>query len=161
VAKGEPTTAWSWAHFDEMSPRDLYDCMALRTAVFIVEQDCPYQDADGVDVVSHHLWTRGPDSAVAAYLRVVPPGAKYDEPSLGRIITSAAARGTGLGLALVQEGISRVEALYGPCAIRIGAQRYLLAFYQRLGFASTGFEYDEDGIPHTEMLRPPRVLTQA
>ncbi|MEO7216665.1 MAG: GNAT family N-acetyltransferase [Gemmatimonadaceae bacterium] len=154
MATAELTPGWSWAHFDEISARDLYDCIALRTAVFIIEQNCAYQDTDGIDSVSHHLWTRADDGSVAAYLRVVPPGAKYVEPSLGRIITSARARGTGLGRALVREGISRVESLYGPCAIRIGAQRYLLKFYEQLGFVSTGFEYDEDEIPHTEMLRP-------
>jgi ElaA protein len=146
-------TDWNWAHFDEIAARDLYDCIALRTAVFIVEQDCPYQDTDGIDQVSYHLWTRDSDGRLAAYLRVVPPRVKYAEPSLGRIITAATSRRTGLGRALVLEGIARVEALYGPCAIRIGAQRYLLRFYESFGFVSTGFEYEEDEIPHTEMLR--------
>jgi ElaA protein len=134
--------------------------MALRTAVFIVEQNCPYQDADGVDRASFHLWTRGPDGQIAAYLRVVPPGAKYDEPSLGRIITSATVRRTGLGRALVREGIARSERMYGHRPIRIGAQRYLLGFYQELGFVSTGYEYDEDGIPHVEMLRAVPVMAR-
>jgi ElaA protein len=144
---------WCWAHFDEIGGTDLYDILALRTAVFIVEQRCPYQDTDGIDRVSHHLWTRGPDGAVAAYLRIVPPAAKYPEPSLGRIITALSARRTGLGRALVQEGIARVGKLYGSVPIRIGAQRYLLRFYQELGFEPTGYAYDEDGIPHVEMLR--------
>ena len=104
--------------------------------------------------MSHHLWTRDQNGEIAAYLRVVPPGIKYAEPSLGRISTSASARGTGLGRAIVLEGIARVAKLYGPSAIRIGAQRYLLRFYEQLGFVSTGYEYDEDDIPHTEMLRP-------
>jgi ElaA protein len=145
--------AWGWAHFSDLSASDLYDIVALRTAVFIVEQQCPYQDTDSVDRVSHHLWTRADDGAMAAYLRVVPPGAIYQEPSLGRIVTSPAARRTGLGRALVREGIARARALYGPCAIRIGAQRYLLRFYEELGFVSTGYEYEEDDIPHTQMLR--------
>jgi len=144
---------WNWAFFDDLRPLDLYDILELRSAVFIVEQSCAYQDADGADRVSHHLWSRSDDGSVNAYLRVVPPGVKYDEPSLGRIVTSAAARRTGLGRALMREGILRAEALYGPCAIRIGAQRYLLRFYEEFGFVSTGFEYDEDDIPHTEMLR--------
>jgi ElaA protein len=129
--------------------------MELRTAVFIVEQKCFYQDADGVDRVSHHLWTRDSGGTMAAYLRVVPPSVKYEEPSLGRIITSSSARGTGLGRALVREGIERLERLYGRRTIRIGAQRYLLRFYEDLGFESTGLEYDEDDIPHTEMIRRP------
>ena len=149
-------TVWQWAHFHELTPDDLYDIVTLRTAIFIVEQNCPYQDSDGADRVSHHLWTRGADGEIAAYLRVVPPGIKYVEPSLGRIATASSVRGTGLGRALVREGIARAERLYGPVPIRIGAQRYLLGFYEQLGFVSTGYEYDEDDIPHTEMVRPAR-----
>ena len=149
----QPAPVWHWAHFSELAPDDLYDILALRTAIFIVEQNCPYQDSDGADRVSHHLWTRGASGEMAAYLRIVPPGVKYAEPSLGRITTASFARGTGLGRALVIEGIARVESMYGSVAIRIGAQRYLLRFYEQLGFVSTGYEYDEDEIPHTEMLR--------
>jgi ElaA protein len=148
-----PEPVWSWAHFSDLRPDDLYDIVALRIAVFIVEQRCPFQDCDGIDRESYHLWTRGSDGQIAAYLRVVPPGVKYEEPSLGRIVTSPAARRTGLGRAVVREGIARAEQLYGHRPIRIGAQRYLLRFYEQLGFVSTGFDYDEDGIPHTEMLR--------
>lgn len=148
---------WSWARFDELSPRDLYDILALRTSVFIVEQRCAYQDPDGIDTLAHHLWTRDADGLMAAYLRVVPPSVKYAEPSLGRIVTAAGARRTGLGRAVVYEGIVRLEKLYGPVPIRIGAQRYLLGFYQEFGFVSTGHDYVEDDIPHTEMLRAPSV----
>lgn len=149
----EARSRWELVHFDDLKPRDLYDILALRNAVFIVEQKCAYQDCDGVDSVSHHLWTRRADNAMAAYLRVIPPSVCYEEASLGRIITSLAVRRSGLGRALVREGIMRVEELYGPVAIRIGAQRYLLRFYEQFGFASTGREYDEDDIPHAEMLR--------
>lgn len=145
---------WRWAHFDALTAAELYAIVQARIAVFIVEQACPYRDADGVDRDSYHLWTLGPGGDVVAYLRVVPPGAKYTEPSLGRILTLGAGRGTGLGRELVAEGIRGVEALYGAVPIRIGAQRYLLGFYESFGFARTGYEYDEDGIPHSEMLRP-------
>ena len=154
MAATEPRVRWSFAYFDDLAAGDLYDIVGLRNAVFIVEQHCPYQDCDGVDRVSHHLWTRDASGAMAAYLRVVPPGVSYAEPSLGRIVTSPGVRRTGLGRTLVREGIMRVEELYGPVAIRIGAQRYLLKFYESFGFASTGREYVEDDIPHTEMLRP-------
>ena len=143
---------WQFAHFADLGVSNLYDIMSLRTAVFVVEQRCPYQDPDGVDKVSHHLWCRGSAGEIAAYLRIVPPSVKYEEPSLGRIITSAEARGTGLGMLLVREGITRLHALHGSTPIRIGAQRYLLRFYERLGFRTTGLDYDEDGIPHSEML---------
>ncbi len=144
---------WSFAHFDDLRPRDLYDIVGIRNAVFIVEQRCPYLDCDGIDTVSHHLWTRDEGGDLAAYLRVIPPGVAYPEASLGRIVTSPKARRTGLGRLLMREGIRRIEEMYGRLPIRIGAQRYLLRFYGEFGFRSTGREYDEDGIPHTEMLR--------
>jgi ElaA protein len=78
---------------------------------------------------------------------------KYAEPSLGRILTTSVARGSGLGAELVAEGIRRLEALYGAHTIRIGAQRYLVDFYSRFGFVRTGYDYDEDDIPHSEMVR--------
>ena len=149
-----PLVEWRWAHFDALAPADLYAITQARISVFIVEQTCPYQDADGADPACYHLWTLAGGQAVAAYLRVVPPGVKYAEPSLGRILTTAAGRGTGLGRALVAEGIRRIESMYGMQPIRIGAQRYLLAFYKSFGFERTGFDYDEDDIPHSEMLRP-------
>lgn len=151
VAQVQPE--WRWSHFSCLSPADLYEILAARNAVFVVEQACAFQDCDGVDRVSHHLWTRGIDGTVVAYLRVVPPGALYNEPSIGRIITAQSARGIGLGRLLVAEGIRRTEALYGGVPIRIGAQRYLLHFYGSFGFEPTGFDYDEDGIPHSEMVR--------
>lgn len=145
---------WRCAHFDALTPAELYAITQARISVFIVEQTCAYQDADGADPACHHLWTLAGGRDVAAYLRIVPPGVKYVEPSLGRILTTSAGRGTGLGRALVAEGIRRVESMYGPRAIRIGAQRYLLAFYESFGFVRTGHDYDEDDIPHSEMLRP-------
>lgn len=151
----EENVRWHWAHFDDLRPADLYDITRARIAVFVVEQNCPYQDCDGIDRQSHHLWTRGISGEIAAYLRVVPPGVAYAEPSLGRILTSSSARATGLGRALVDQGIGRAEQSYGPCGIRIGAQRYLLRFYESFGFVRTGRDYDEDRIPHSEMLRAP------
>jgi ElaA protein len=157
MAEIEPGRVWQWSHFNELGSCDLYDIMSLRTAVFIVEQRCAYQDSDGIDRVSHHLWTRGADGEMAAYLRVVPPSARYAEPSLGRIATAARSRRTGLGRELVREGITRIDQLYGRVPIRIGAQRYLLRFYEQFGFVSTGLEYDEDDIPHTEMVLDPNA----
>lgn len=145
---------WHWAHFDALTPAELYGIVQARTAVFIVEQTCPYQDSDGIDPACWHLWSTGARGEVTAYLRVVPPGVKYAEPSLGRILTTEMGRGIGLGRLLVAEGIRRAEALYGVQPIRIGAQRYLLDFYAGFGFERTGHDYDEDGIPHSEMLRP-------
>lgn len=149
-------TSWRCVPFTAMTPAELYAVLRARQRVFVVEQACAYGDLDGIDPHCHHLWTAGPDGDVAAYLRIVPPGVKYQEPSLGRIVTSARVRRSGLGRALVREGIERLEARYGRVPIRIAAQRYLREFYAGFGFAPTGHDFDEDGIAHSEMLRLPR-----
>lgn len=142
--------AWRYEPFARLTPDELYRIIALRQRVFVVEQACPYLDADGVDAASDHLWheDRG---AVLAYLRVVPPGAKYDEPSLGRIVTAPEARRSGLGRVLVREGLVRATAAFGARTLRIGAQKYLEKFYGELGFVRASDDYDEDGITHCEM----------
>lgn len=142
---------WSYAPFDRLRPDELYRILVLRQRVFVVEQACPYLDADGVDPASDHLWTSSAAGDVLAYLRVVPPGAKYDEPSLGRIVTAPEARRTGLGRELVREGLVRARAAFGAVTLRIGAQKYLERFYGELGFVRASDDYDEDGITHCEM----------
>ena len=132
---------------------DLYDVLALRDEVFVVEQACVFQDADGADRASGHLLGRDAAGALQAYLRVVDPGVKYPEPSLGRVVTAPAARSSGLGHRLVDEGIARCEAAWPGQAIRIGAQSRLEAFYAGHGFVREGADYIEDGIPHCEMVR--------
>ena len=142
---------WIDRAFGELSALDLYTIIALREAVFVVEQNCPYQDADGVDPISRHVWAEDESSAILAYLRIVPAGAKFGEVSIGRVITAPAARGTGLGKTLMRHGL----ALAGAVPVRIGAQAHLEKFYGDLGFVRTSDVYDEDGIPHIEMLRTP------
>ena len=129
-----------------------------RQQVFVVEQNCVYLDADEVDEASWHLaaWRAG-DALPLAYARIVAPGVKYAEASIGRVITSAAARGTGLGRELVRRAVEQAEAIFPGCGIRISAQAHLVRFYAAFGFAPVGEEYLEDGIPHVEMLRPARV----
>jgi len=147
-------TAWRFVPWAELGRDELYEILTVRARVFVVEQNCPYVDLDGLDRQSWHLWMEDAGGAVLAYLRVLPPGAKYEEPSLGRIITAPTARRTGLGRALVAEGLRRAEQLFGPVPIRIGAQRYLEHFYGEFGFVRDSDEYDEDGIAHIEMVRP-------
>ena len=142
---------WRYEPFARLTAGDLYRILALRQRVFVVEQACAYLDADGVDLDSDHLWHED-GGQVLAYLRVVPGGAKYDEPSLGRVITAPEARRTGLGRALMLEGIARARARFGDVPIRIGAQKYLEHFYGSLGFVRASDDYVEDGIPHVEML---------
>ena len=147
-----------WARLPELTALDWHAVIAARERVFVVEQNCPYQDADELDLVSWHL-IGTVDGAVAAYLRVVDPGRKsvhegqyYAEPSIGRVLTAPGFRGQGLGLALMREGIAGCARLFPGQGIRISAQSYLLNFYRALGFVELGEEYNEDGIPHFEML---------
>ena len=145
---------WHFARFDDLSPRDIHDLYQARVAVFVLEQKCPFQDVDGADPQCWHLIGRAsPQGEVLAYSRLVPPGVKYPEPSIGRVLTTAAARRTGAGRELMAESIARMEKLWPGRPIRIGAQQYLERFYGSFGFARTSAPYDEDGIMHIEMTR--------
>jgi ElaA protein len=144
---------WQWCTLHELSAAELYAVLAARSAVFVVEQTAPYQDADGYDLDAQHLivWS-GAD--VAAYLRVLAPRTKLTERSIGRILTTAAFRRTGLGRELVAHTLARLDAAYPGEPIRIGAQARLHVFYESFGFRQASAEYMEDDIPHIEMLRP-------
>ena len=147
---------WQFSSFKDLGPADLYEVLAQRQQVFILEQACLYPDIDGLDPAAHHLlgWrTVEGKRQLVAYLRVLGPGVKYDEMSLGRVITTQAARGSGAGRALLARGIDCAEALYPGHRIRIGAQQYLEQFYQSFGFVTVSAPYDEDGIQHIDMLR--------
>jgi ElaA protein len=143
---------WTWCRFEELGVHALYDALALRCRVFIMEQGA-YQDPDGLDPQSWHLLGRDAAGTLQAYLRVVDPGFKYDEPSVGRVVTAPEVRGTGAGRALMREGIARCAQAWPGRAVRISAQARLQRFYRELGFDAVGEEYLEDGIPHVEMLR--------
>lgn len=146
---------WRCCAFDELGARELQRIHMARQQVFVVEQNCVYLDADEVDEGCWHLaaW-REEANELLAYARIVPPGVKYAEASIGRVITSATARGTGLGRELVRRAVDQAEALFPGCGIRISAQAHLARFYAGFGFATVGKEYLEDDIPHIEMLRP-------
>lgn len=142
--------------FNDLTPAELYEIMALRQEVFVVEQNCPYLDADGKDPQSWHLMCRNNEGKLVAYTRLLPKGLAYpDYPSIGRVVNSTAVRGTGIGRLLMHKSIALCIHLFGNESIKIGAQRYLLQFYESLGFQSTGEEYLEDGIPHVKMIRQP------
>lgn len=149
-------TEWQWRTFAELSNRELYEVLAQRQHVFILEQHCLWNDFDGLDFDAHHLlgWrTIDGKRQLAAYLRCVAPGAKYTEMSLGRVLTTKAARGSGIGRELVALGIEHAERLHPGHRIRIGAQQYLEAFYASFGFVPISAPYVEDGILHVDMLR--------
>jgi ElaA protein len=150
------TIDWHFSRFADLTPFDLYDVLTARQNVFILEQTCLYPDIDGYDLDAHHLlgWCDVDGKRqLAAYLRVLAPGAKYDEMSLGRVVTTPAARGSGAGRALLDQGIAHAEALHPGHRIRIGAQQYLERFYASFGFETVSAPYDEDGIMHIDMLR--------
>jgi ElaA protein len=144
-------TAWRFARLDELSAREVHDILQARAAVFVVEQACVFQDMDGADPECWHLFRRA-DGAIAAYCRIAPAGVKFAEPSIGRVITTAAVRGTGAGRALMVEALRRARSLWPGTALRIGAQQRLEPFYRSLGFVTDSEPYDEDGIPHVEMI---------
>jgi ElaA protein len=144
---------WTWARFEHLTLDDLYDALALRCRVFILEQGA-YLDPDGLDRHAWHLLGRDAHGELQAYLRVVDPGRKYEERSIGRVITSAAWRGQGGGVALMNEAIARCDALWPEGAIRISAQAHLQRFYVRHGYQPVGDIYSEDDIPHIQMWRP-------
>ncbi|MEP6657710.1 MAG: GNAT family N-acetyltransferase [Betaproteobacteria bacterium] len=159
AARAFPTVRWQWCAFGSLQPAELYAALALRAAVFVVEQGCAFLDLDGHDANAHHLlgWRAAPAGeaeVLVAYLRVLPPGQKYAEPSIGRVVTHPGHRGIGFGWAVMEEGVARARAAFPGFAIRIGAQQHLHRFYERFGFAQASAPYDEDGIAHIEMLLP-------
>jgi len=138
--------------FNELSPIELYKILRLRNEVFVVEQNCPYQDADNKDLKCHHLMLLK-DDELMAYARLVPPGLSFPQMSIGRVVTSPKARGTGAGRTLMNTAIEECRKLFGKGSIQIGAQAYLLKFYSSLGFEQVSEVYDEDGIPHIDMIK--------
>ena len=141
--------------FNELTLRELYDIMVLRQEVFVVEQNCPFLDADGKDFDSYHLMMYNNEQKLLAYTRLVPEGLSYENyTSIGRVVNHPSTRGSGIGKELMEHSIEWLEKLFGTdFPIKIGAQSYLLAFYEKFGFVSQGEEYIEDGIPHRIMIR--------
>jgi ElaA protein len=151
----QPPVEWQWKSFAQLVPAELYALLAARSAVFVVEQQCVFQDADGADPFAWHLlgWTGLERQRIlGAYLRLIEPGRKYAEPSIGRVLTAAALRGTGLGRAAMREGLARCAQLYPGLPVRIAAQQRLERFYATMGFRPASAVYEEDGILHVDMV---------
>jgi ElaA protein len=142
---------WRCVRLEALTPRELQRIHEARQQVFVVEQDCAFQDADRADEHSAHLcaWTK--EGELLAYCRIVDPGVKYTEPSIGRVLTTAAVRGTGLGRELLRRSIAASRTAYPGRDIRISAQHRLESFYREAGFVSVGEPYLEDELPHIEM----------
>jgi len=150
---GAAAPVWRLLTFDDLRVAELYEVLRLRSEVFVVEQQCLFHDMDGSDQQAMHL-LGVQHGELQAYARCFEAGVKFPEASFGRVLTRPSARGQGLGHVLVAQAISAINQVWGPQAIRIGAQMQLADFYAHHGFVDTGTHYVEDGIPHLEMLRP-------
>lgn len=142
--------------YQNLTTDQLYQLLRLRAEVFVVEQNCVYQDLDDKDQQAIHLLGLTEDGRLAAYTRIVPKGVSYPEyASIGRVITAPFARGKGLGRPLMRESLRVLFEHYGKQTVKIGAQAHLGDYYTSLGFEAIGDIYDEDGIPHRAMLFVP------
>ena len=146
---------WILRPFDNLTPKELYKILQLRNEVFIVEQNCPYQDCDNKDIYAWHLMGMKEDRLLA-YSRLLAPGISYSESSIGRVVSSPSTRKTGMGKKLMQESIEQIRNLFQTDIIRIGAQLYLQKFYESFGFVKDSDIYLEDNIPHILMLKEPK-----
>lgn len=148
------TLTWTWQRFADLGVDGVYDMLALRAKVFILEQ-VAYLDPDGVDRHCWHLSGRDAAGELRAYLRLVDPGLKYAEPSIGRVVLDRPLRGSGLADQLVAAGVAQTDAVWPGAGNRISAQSHLQRFYGRHGFVPVGEHYIEDTILHIEMWRLP------
>jgi len=156
ASRGSDNFSWQWSRFGELTPEDLYAVVRLREAVFVVEQNCPYPDADGRDPNAWHLlgWIQyAAGRSLVAYARIFEAGVRYDEASIGRVATANEVRGTGFGKTLMAEALRRIESLAPGQPVKIAAQRRLEGFYLGFGFRTISAPYEEDGIVHVDMLR--------
>ena len=142
---------WRINSFDELTVAELYSILQLRSAIFVVEQNCIFLDVDGKDQKSFHLscWN---NNELIAYARLLPPGLSYTEASIGRIINSVKYRGIGMGKELMKQALLNINYKFGETPVKIGAQLYLKSFYAGFGFKQTSDVYIEDGIDHIEMI---------
>lgn len=152
MSKLADSISWRFVDFESLTTGELYALLQLRSEVFVVEQNCVFQDMDGADAQAMHLLGTLQGQLVA-YARCFAAGVKFAEASIGRVITRDVLRGSGAGHVLVQQAIAQLSQHWGRQAIRIGAQARLASFYAQHGFVSSGAPYIEDDIPHIEMLR--------
>ncbi len=141
---------WKLSSFEELSNKELYEILKLRSEVFVVEQNCVYLDADGLDYVSFHFCGYV-NNELQAYVRLLPPGVSYINASIGRVLTKQTARRNGSGIQLMEKAIEYCLKLFSVKEIDISAQVYLIKFYSELGFKTLGETYLEDDIPHIKM----------
>ncbi len=136
-------------HFDQLTTQELFEIYKLRNSVFVVEQNCPYQDIDNADKVAYHVYLKDNDG-IYAYLRVLPKGATFEDVSLGRVISLK--RRCGLGTKLLFKGIDVAKSKFDAQKIRIEAQTYAIKLYEKVGFVKCSDEFLVDGLPHIIMV---------
>ncbi len=142
---------FEYKSFNELNTDELYDILRLRSEIFVVEQNCVYNDLDGLDKVAVHQFLRK-DGEIIAYSRLLKPGTRFPEYSIGRVVVKQSERGTGLGNEMMEEAKKYIIKVWGATKIKISAQGYLQRFYENLGFEIVTEMYLEDGIPHYGML---------
>ena len=138
--------------FDELSKEEVYQMLKLRAEVFVVEQECAYQDVDGKDDKALHV-LGFKNNKLVAYTRVFKPGFYFKEASIGRVVVAKNERENKYGYVIMQASIAAIKDIFNENTIKISAQCYLKRFYNNLGFIETGEEYLEDGIPHMAMIK--------
>lgn len=141
---------WKLKTFDQLTTTEMYNLLSLRTAVFVVEQNCPYQELDGKDQLAQHLWLENEAGEVVALCRLLPQGLSFAEASIGRVLVNPAYRGENWGRALVETALEVLQQA-GEDAVTIEAQYYLRDFYRGFGFVENSEPFDEDGIKHVNM----------
>lgn len=145
---------WRWKPFADLTPAEVYDMLAARNAVFVVEQNCVYADVDGLDQAAWHLLAyagSGGDAQLAGYLRVLLPDETCTDIRIGRVLTAAGFRGIGLGSAMLEQALKHIVAQWPDAAISLHAQAHLQMFYGAFGFEPVSDIHDEDGVPHVWM----------
>lgn len=147
---------WQIKPYNELTLNEFHDLVALRLKIFVVEQNCPYQDLDGRDKKSYHLICRDGMGNIVATARILPPGIAYEHAAIGRVVTDDSIRGKGVGHELMKRCVDYSLVEFGDSPIMISAQKHLEKYYGQHDFESTGKEYLEDNIPHVEMMLTPK-----
>jgi len=141
---------FTFKHFTELTLEELYDILRLRAEIFVVEQDCVYNDLDDLDKDAIHQFLKK-DDEIVAYSRLLKPGTRFPDCSIGRVVVKQSERGTGLGIKMMEEAKTYMISQWNTSQIKVSAQKYLRRFYEDLGFVVVTDEYLEDGIPHFGM----------
>lgn len=147
---------WQFKHYNDLSLNEFHDIIALRIKVFVVEQNCPYQELDGRDKKAYHLICRNKEGELVGTMRILPKGVAFKELGFGRVVLEESARGVNEGHKMMEEAMEFCKAEFGDVPVYLSGQKYLEPFYNKHEFYSTGKEYLEDGIPHVEMAYTPK-----